>query len=155
MEKVNDLMKTISTKTGVQEKYIRWALYGLIIIIFMCGLGGSVVARLVGYFYPAFESFKALESIGTRDDRKWLTYWVVFSLLTVIEDNILDPIVGLVPFYFLIKMGFLIFLYAPLTNGAQIIYDKVVMPVFKQYEDQIDDVIEKVEDNLQYKEKDN
>ena len=128
-------MKTASEKSGLEEKYIRYILYGLVIIIFMCGLGGSIVARLVGYFYPAFESFKALESIQSRDDRKWLTYWVVFALMTTVEDNILEPIVGLVPFYFLIKMGFLIFLYAPLTNGAQIIYDKAVQPLFKQYED--------------------
>ena len=33
----------------------------------------------------AYESIRAIESAGTVDDTQWLTYWVVFSFLNVIE----------------------------------------------------------------------
>jgi len=33
----------------------------------------------------AYESMKAIESVGTADDTQWLTYWVVFGFFGVIE----------------------------------------------------------------------
>ena len=51
---------------------------------------------LVGFVYPAFQSWKALESAKGGESAKaggapsqsqsaWLTYWVVFSLFNVVE----------------------------------------------------------------------
>lgn len=43
------------------------------------------LSGLIGYALPAYFSMQALESPGATDDQQWLTYWTVFSTLTVLE----------------------------------------------------------------------
>ena len=57
----------------------------------------------LGFVYPAYCSVRALESRSKDDDTKWLTYWVVFALFSVIE-FFSDILVGWVPFYWLTKV---------------------------------------------------
>lgn len=45
----------------------------------------KILSLLVGFVYPAYMSFKAIESPEKSDDTQWLTYWVVFASLTVLE----------------------------------------------------------------------
>ena len=37
------------------------------------------------FAYPAYCSIKALETLNKQDDKKWLTYWVVFAFFSVLE----------------------------------------------------------------------
>ena len=37
------------------------------------------------FAYPAYCSIKALETLNEQDDKKWLTYWVVFAFFSVLE----------------------------------------------------------------------
>lgn len=46
---------------------------------------------------------KALESPQKDDDTKWLTYWVVFAVFSVVE-YFSDFIVGWFPLYWLLKV---------------------------------------------------
>lgn len=39
----------------------------------------------VGFVYPAYRSFKALEAKEPEGSATWLTYWLVFSLFSVLE----------------------------------------------------------------------
>lgn len=39
----------------------------------------------IGIVYPAYMSFKAIESSTKEDDTQWLTYWVVFASFSVLE----------------------------------------------------------------------
>jgi receptor expression-enhancing protein 5/6 len=98
---------------------------------FILGFGGlKLVTDLVGFLYPAYMSFKSMESSpkGVPDDAtQWLTYWVIFSSLTVIE-GLFTFIVNLIPFYHVIKMGLIIWLYHPKTTGAEVIYNQIVRP---------------------------
>ena len=68
----------------------------------------------LGFVYPAYCSVRALESRSKDDDTKWLTYWVVFALFSVIE-FFSDILVGWVPFYWLTKVTiifcYLLYLY--------------------------------------------
>ena len=98
------------------------------------GFGSTYITCLLGVAYPAFMSFLALESDSENDDRQWLTYWVVFGFL-----NILDQYVGFIlhfiPFYYVLKLAFLVFLFHPKTKGATWVYDsylrQAVMPLDK------------------------
>lgn len=47
---------------------------------------------------------KAVETSKKDDDTKWLTYWVVFSFITVIEFPA-QFILQWIPFYSLIKVS--------------------------------------------------
>ena len=40
---------------------------------------------VVGFVYPAYRSFKALEAKEPEGSATWLTYWLVFSLFSVVE----------------------------------------------------------------------
>lgn len=39
----------------------------------------------VGVVYPTLKSFEAIESPGSKDDEQWLTYWVVYSFVNIVE----------------------------------------------------------------------
>jgi receptor expression-enhancing protein 5/6 len=145
--KYDEVLDLLVEKTGQDRKIIQYGVWGLLVVVLFFGFGGNLISRVVGVCYPAFESLKALETARGQDDKKWLTYWVVFALFNFSE-HFLEWIVGLVPFYFVIKMAFLLWLYLPLTNGADLIYDKFVYKYFKKYEDEIDEAIDKVKDKV-------
>ncbi|KAJ8955453.1 hypothetical protein NQ318_003553 [Aromia moschata] len=78
-------------KTGVERLYI------------------FVVCNSVGFLYPAYVSMHAIESPSKDDDTKWLTYWVVFAVFSIIE-YFADFIAGWFPLYWLIKCLFFVWL---------------------------------------------
>ena len=85
----------------------------------------SYITCLLGVAYPCFMSFLALESDDDDDDKQWLTYWVTFGLVSIV-DQYIGFILHFVPFYYFIKMGFLIWLFHPSTRGATFIYNNYI-----------------------------
>ena len=70
---------------------------------------------------------------GIPDDAtQWLTYWVVFSSLTVFE-GVGAFIVSYIPMYYGLKIGLVIWLYHPKTTGAELVYNQVVRPYILPY----------------------
>jgi hypothetical protein len=63
-------------------------------------------------------------------------------LLTLV-DNV-DGILTIVPFYYLIKAGFILWLWLPMTGGALTLYRTFVQPFFKSHEAQIDNASKNV-----------
>ncbi|CAJ1945453.1 unnamed protein product [Cylindrotheca closterium] len=122
--------KDLEEKTGHPKVYF---FLGAVFLIasFVLGFGGlKLVTDLVGFLYPAYMSFKSMESSPKAvpdDATQWLTYWVIFSSLTVTE-GLFTFIVKLIPFYYGIKMGLIIWLYHPKTTGAEVLYNQVVRP---------------------------
>lgn len=72
-------------------------------------------------------SFKAIDSADETDNTQWLTYWVVFSLFSITE-SIAGFLTDMIPFYFLIKVAFFIWLYHPKFMGAGAVYAMVIKP---------------------------
>lgn len=90
--------------------------------------GFKLITDLLGFVYPAYMSFQSMESSkgGVTDSAtQWLTYWVVFSFITVIE-SVIPGLHKWIPMYFYNKAGLIVWLYHPQTNGAEIIYNQVV-----------------------------
>jgi receptor expression-enhancing protein 5/6 len=112
--------------------------YGLIIgiIAVMLGIGTTYITCALGVAYPAFMSFLALESDGADDDKQWLTYWVIFGIFNVV-DQWSGFILHFIPFYFFLKLAFLVFLFHPSTLGATKIYNAYILPYMEKYESQI------------------
>jgi len=98
---------------------------------------------LVGFLYPAYRSFKALETKGDDDDKQWLTYWVVFSSFSVFDKPI-NFIFSWVPFFALLKIAFYVYLFHPETKGALMIYNKFLRGFLLKHQKQIDEKIEEV-----------
>ena len=58
---------------------------------------------------------------------KWMMYWIVFALFTSVE-TISDVFLSWFPFYYEIKIIFLIWLLSPATKGSSLLYRKFVHP---------------------------
>jgi receptor expression-enhancing protein 5/6 len=97
-------------------------------------------ATFVGTVYPSYQSFKAIETSAKDDDKKWLTYWVIFASLQNLE-FFSGYIVFWIPFYQPLRLAFLIWCMLPIpSNGSKIIYDQVIKKFFLTQKDKIDGV---------------
>ena len=126
-------MEKITEATGLNAQQIsKYGLY-LGVVLVMFGIAGPYITCLLGVAYPAFMSFLALESDGADDDKQWLTYWVVFGMFNIL-DHFSGWILAFIPFYFFLKLAFLVFLFHPDTKGATTIYNKYILPSVEDYD---------------------
>ncbi|XP_073722787.1 receptor expression-enhancing protein 3 [Misgurnus anguillicaudatus] len=98
------------------------------------------VALVFGNLYPAYYSYKAVKTKNVKEYVRWMMYWIVFALYTVVE-TITDMTVSWFPLYYEIKVAFLIWLLSPYTRGASVIYRKLLHPLLTSREREIDDYI--------------
>nr|XP_054364149.1 receptor expression-enhancing protein 3 isoform X2 [Mirounga angustirostris] len=71
---------------------------------------------------------------------RWMMYWIVFALYTVIE-TVTDQTVAWFPLYYELKIAFVVWLLSPYTKGASLIYRKFLHPLLSSKEREIDDYI--------------
>ena len=69
-------------------------------------------------------------------------YWIVFALFTTLE-TFLDIFFSWFPFYYEIKILFILWVLSPATHGSSLLYKKVVHPLLTSKEREIDQLIEK------------
>ena len=140
IKKIKEFIKKeiqlISKKTGIDGKIISGIL-GICLILSFINLFGKYITCLVGVVLPAYWSIKAIESPEANDDKQWLTYWAIYGIFTFL-DNFAGIILRIFPFYFILKLVFLVWCFMPNTLGALFIYNKIVEPLFKKYEGKID-----------------
>ena len=126
-----EVLNTISKKAGVPIKTLmQYTLISMVVLV-MLGIGQTYITNIIGVAYPAFMSFMALESEGLDDDKQWLTYWVCFGAFNII-DQFAGIILRIVPFYFFLKCGFLVYLMHPSLLGATQVYDNFLLPRIKE-----------------------
>lgn len=63
---------------------------------------------------------------------QWLTYWVVFSFLSIFE-SLFVFLVSMIPFYYFIKAAFIVWMYYPATMGAKTVYESGLRPLLLPY----------------------
>ena len=120
-----------------------WAVSGIaafIIGFLLFGVGSQVICNLVGFLYPAFMSFKALEDGDEGDHRQWLTYWVVFSCFNLAE-SFIDYILYWVPLFYIVKVFVLWWMFSDRFKGATVIYENLIAPFGRKYKEQIDQCV--------------
>jgi receptor expression-enhancing protein 1/2/3/4 len=71
-----------------------------------------------------------------------MMYWIVFALFTTLE-TFLDIFFSWFPFYYEIKIIFILWVLSPATRGSSILYKKLVHPMLISREQEIDELIEK------------
>ena len=123
----------------------------------LAGITETFTTNLIGTAYPLYQTIQTLDedkrytpflnktSAGPKfrykrqlngdHERFWLTYWAIFAIFLLI-DTIVGEIVlkKVVPFYFAIKIMFLIYLFHPKTLGAKNVYENLIEPLAKNKE---------------------
>jgi len=117
--KFTDLLGLVEQKTNVKRVYLAQGLIGVFCVYMILGHFAALVCNVVGFIYPAFRSFKAIESHDKSDDTKWLTYWVVFAGFSVVE-FFSDIIFSWFPIYWLAKIVFLVWCFVPIDNNGSL-----------------------------------
>jgi receptor expression-enhancing protein 5/6 len=123
--------------TKIPKEYIAIGGGLLFIILIFFGVGAGVLCTVVGFVYPAFKSFEAIETKQKGDDVQWLVYWVVFSFFAIIE-SFIDFLLYWIPFYYAFKLAFLLWAMLPQTKGAKFLYDSFLKDFLKKNESRID-----------------
>lgn len=73
------------------------------------GYAAQLLCNAISVAYPAYVSIRAIESSDKIDDTKWLTYWVLYAIFSVIEFFSLF-LTNFIPFYFLLKVNLYFFI---------------------------------------------
>ncbi|KAG6496050.1 HVA22-like protein a isoform X1 [Zingiber officinale] len=113
-------------------------------------LAGPVVTLV----YPLYASIKAIETKSSTDDQQWLTYWVLYSFITLFELTF-ARLIEWFPIWSYAKLFFSCWLVLPYFNGAAYVYQHFVRPLLVNrqtvniwYIPRKEDIIRKPEDIL-------
>lgn len=148
----------VESKTNIPRFYLFMGGAAFCALYLIFGYGAQLLCNIIGVAYPAYMSIHAIETSPKEDDTKWLTYWVTFGIMAVIE-YFSGVLMSLIPFYWLLKCLFLIWCMLPIEqNGSKVIYMRVVRPYFLKhhaYTDKlIDDVVNKAKGTVDFLKKD-
>jgi len=141
------LLGLVEGVTGISRSTI---MFGVGFIAFICvllGLLDNLLTNLIGFAYPAYASFKAIESTDLNGNTQWLTYWVVFASFTMVE-YFSCTLLYYFPLYYPTKMLFLLWCFLPQTQGAAWVYRTIVRPFLMTHESKIDASLQKAIDHI-------
>ena len=143
LEKLDKLpfLKNITSRIGLKPSALALTILSFISFNILMQNGIRWLSSAVGFLYPAYITAKVArkQSDETEEEAKfWLKYWLVYGLVYITE-IIFGGILNMIPHYYIIKIAFFIWLYCPETQGAVIVYDKTVKPLFSAYEPKIDE----------------
>ncbi|CAK8997587.1 Receptor expression-enhancing protein 5, partial [Durusdinium trenchii] len=136
-------LKSAEDKTSIPKTVIAVVSALTFFVVMYVTVGPGLLCNLVGFVYPAYASFKAIETEEKEDDTQWLTYWVVFATFNLVE-TFVDVILFWFPFYYSLKFGFLIWLFLPNVRGAQYLYTHVILPLFVSQEKRIAEQLDRL-----------
>lgn len=135
-------------KTGIPRMFLLSGAVAFFSMYLVVGYATSFLTSLLGFVYPFWASYKALDTNSKEDDTQWLIYWVVYSFFTILE-YCSDFFLGWFPFYFLFKCVFLIWCMCPFPwNGASYLYRRVIFPFMKRYETQLGETFDTIKDEV-------
>ncbi|CAB3407487.1 unnamed protein product [Caenorhabditis bovis] len=144
---LGNVLGTVEQKTGVRRLHIVLGVLGLQALYLIFGHSAQLVCNFMGFVYPAYMSVKAIETSRKEDDTQWLTYWVVFAVLSVLEFFSVQ-IVSVFPVYWLFKSLFLLYLYLPATMGAAKLYHRFIQPFVAKHSSSIDSRLGRAADKV-------
>lgn len=93
----------------------------------LVGRSNALAAPIVMLLYPLYASVMAIESPFKEDDQQWLTYWVLYSIVSLLE-MAAAPVFAWIPLYSTFKLAAAAWLVLPQFRGGIILYENYVRP---------------------------
>ncbi|KAI8898453.1 TB2/DP1, HVA22 family-domain-containing protein [Globomyces pollinis-pini] len=139
----SSIIQQLGKMSNIPGMYIGYGLLATFLVGSLFNLFQGIFIHLVGSTYPAYRSFKSLESCDKTITTHWLTYWVVYTCFIFIE-TFTDKLLFWVPMYYLVKAAGIFYLVIPETNGTRHIYETILRPFLLKEEKNIDAGVEKI-----------
>ncbi|KKZ63770.1 hypothetical protein EMCG_01874 [[Emmonsia] crescens] len=112
----------------------------------MFGIIADLLSSILTILFPIFASYKALRTSDPSQLAPWLMYWVVMSIVLLVESWTYF-IVGWFPFYSWIRLFALSYLVLPQTQGAKMLYQEYIDPFLHHHEREIEQFISQAHDS--------
>jgi len=91
-------------------------------------LGGALlVVVLMTFFYPIIQSIRTIENKNEANINFWISFWIVFGSFKVFE-MMFGFILAYIPFFWLFRLLFFVYLLHPKANGAVSLYKAYIRP---------------------------
>ncbi|KAG7442875.1 uncharacterized protein BT62DRAFT_935603 [Guyanagaster necrorhizus] len=102
-------------------------------------LTSRIICSVSAFLYPGYASYKTLSQRPASEEEleRWLMYWSVLGCIVAVE-YIAEWLISWIPFYYLTKTLFLLYLSLPQTQGSTYLYINHLEPFFSTHEAQID-----------------
>jgi receptor expression-enhancing protein 5/6 len=107
------VLNTFEQRTQVPKTYAVLGAVATVTLLHLFNPLAGPISNLVGWALPAYLSLRAIESPGHGDDIQWLAYWIVFGFLNFLESIALGIVLYYMPWYFVVKTLFLLWLQLP------------------------------------------
>lgn len=127
-------MQNLQTQTKIPKSYLISTFTFVYLLLTFLNFGGigQILSNLAGFALPTYFSIRAIKTTTKDDDVKLLSYWIVFGFLNVIEFWS-SAIIYLIPFYWFLKVVFLVYIAIPTTGGAFMIWSKIIEPTYDRF----------------------
>lgn len=78
--------------------------------------------------YPILASARAANGHDKEKDVQWLAYWIIYSAVHFVEVFLRSNLLSRIPFYEIIRTVALVYLWAPQTKGALLVWHLLLQP---------------------------
>jgi receptor expression-enhancing protein 5/6 len=124
----------LSRASGIRITFLVLGFFLLSAFFSLFNLTGNISVLITGTLYPGYMSLCSIHSKEIEDDKQWLSYWVLFAG-SHFADHFLNHLIELIPFYYTLKLLFVVYLFWPTTRGSLLIYERFLFPKFLIRED--------------------
>ena len=133
-----NFVQKLEKKTNIPRNYLFSGFLSFYLLMSFLNLGGigEILSDIVGSAIPTYYSIRAIKTNDTRDDTQLLAYWIIFGIMNVVEFWS-GAILSLIPFYWFLKIIFLLYIGLPFTGGSMMIWKHFIEPVYDQLESRV------------------
>jgi len=84
-----DLLKKLAKTIGIKVRSLILLISLALFVLVVLNYGAMIINQIVAFLYPAYMSFKAIESGKTDKHQQWLSYWIVIGFISVVLQPLL------------------------------------------------------------------
>jgi receptor expression-enhancing protein 5/6 len=98
--------------------------------------GWHIIMCCITVLYPALHSIRAIITPDNTDDKEWLTYWMIYGVITFGE-TFLGFFLSMIPYYDYARLCFFAWLLLPQFRGSAHMYDLFLKDILANHKETI------------------